>query len=62
MSAKEPPLLVFPPDMTLQAAARIARDHGCGLTVAWIDGRCAVATYALPLDDFIPEFLRPQGG
>lgn len=52
--------LRFLPHMTLQAAARIAAEHGCELRVTWNGKQAVVEAVRIQRADFIPPFLRPQ--
>lgn len=52
--------LRFHTAMTLQAAARIANDHGCELRITW-SGKQAIVEAVPKYDpDSVPAFLRPQ--
>lgn len=58
---------VLPPEptvdgtLTVMAAARLMADRGLGFSAALVDGKLWVTTYALPTEDDVPAFLRPQG-
>lgn len=55
--------LKFSPHQTLQAAARIAHEHGYELRLAW-NGKQAVVEAVRPVDkisQYLPAFLRMQG-
>lgn len=55
--------LRFHPHLTLQAAARIANQHGYELRVTWDGKQCVVTTVRIKLDDdFVPTFCRPMAG
>lgn len=53
--------LRFHPHMTLQAAARIAGQHGYELRVQWDGKQCRVITVkVIAPTDYVPMFLHPM--